>query len=82
VVEGSGSESRGRIKATVLLGTRSDWTTAEVAATAKRGESRGGQQGEDDGGVVFFEAEAIVKDSLFRRFQHHNRYQDSTLTCR
>lgn len=77
-VEGSGSESSGRIKA-----TWSDWATAGAAETAaKREESRGGQQEEDGDDVVFCEAEAIAKDSLFRRFQHHNRYQDSTLTCR
>lgn len=78
VLEGSGSESSGRIKA-----TWSDWATAGAAETAaKREESRGVQQEEDGDDVVFCEAEAIAKDSLFRRFQHHNRYQDSTLTCR
>lgn len=77
---GGDSESSGRIKATVL-GMRSDLTAA-AATTAKPEESRGGQQGEDDGDVVFCEAEAIAKDSLVRRFQHHSRYQDSTLTCR
>lgn len=62
MVEDSGSESRGRIKAT-LLAMRSCGLTMEE--TAKREESPGGQQGGD---VVFCEAEAIVKDSLIRQF--------------
>lgn len=86
LVEDSGIESRGRIKAT-LLATRSAGTGAvhscgTAAAEAKRAESPEGQQEEDDGNVAFCEAVAIAKDSLFRRFHHRNRYQDSTLTCR
>lgn len=85
-MEDSGSESRGRIKATLLLGRESAGTAAAAVqscgAVARREESSGGQQGEDDGGVAFCEAGAIAKGSLSRRFHRRNRSQRSTLTCR